>query len=117
MPDAQTERLMETVVGVLEDRKALDVESYPAEEMSNGLFEWTVVCTGTSLRHIRGIANEISRKVKRSGRKVFGTEGAQDSDWILLDLGEIVLHVMTRAAREYYDIDSLWSFGERPPQG
>jgi len=107
---------LDVVLRVLDDRKALDVESYPAAEMSNGLFDWLVVCTGTSQRHIKGIASEVSREVKRSRRKVVGSEGTRDSEWVLLDLGEVVLHVMTRSAREYYDIDSLWSFGDRPPK-
>ncbi len=104
--------MLELVNRILEDRKAVDVSSYHAVETSSGLFEWLVVCTGTSTRHINGIVSEIEREIKRSGDKVVGVEGEGDSDWVLIDLGSVVVHVMTRAARKYYDLDTLWSFGQ-----
>lgn len=114
MSEPAAPSVIDVVNRVLEARKALDIARYPAAEMSNGFFDWLMVCTGTSHRHIKGIANEISREVKREGYRLLGIEGDRGSDWVLIDLGEVVLHVMTRTAREYYDLDSLWSFGEMP---
>ncbi len=108
-------RVLPVVRRVLEDRKAIDVTCHAAAAMSNGLFDWLVVSTGSSSRHVKAISDDLVREIKRAGLRVVGVEGERKSDWVLIDAGEVVVHVMTRPAREYYDLDSLWGFGEPAP--
>lgn len=107
--------ILPVVRRVLEDRKAGDVTCHPAAGMSNGLFDWMVVCTGTSHRHVKAISDDVAREIKRAGHPILGIEGERKSDWVLIDAGEVVVHVMTPSTREYYDLDSLWGFGDTPP--
>lgn len=71
-----------------------------------------VIATGTSNRQIRGIAEEIVKEVKGAGSIPFGVEGRQEARWVLIDLGDVVVHLMTEEARDFYDMEMLW--GDAP---
>jgi len=67
-----------------------------------------VSATGTSSRHAQALADNVSEKSKAAGHMPLGSEGRGTSDWVLIDLGDVVVHVMTAQAREYYDLETLW---------
>jgi len=87
--------------------KAVDLVSLDVGEKSS-FADWMVIVTGTSQRHVKSLANEVVEKSKQAGARPLGTEGESDGNWILVDLGDVLVHVMTREAREFYELEKLW---------
>ena len=102
-----SEQLKDTVVEALEDVKAQDLAVLPVRHLTS-LTDYMVIATGTSNRHVRSLADEVQEKVKEAGGGVIGVEGEQAGEWVLIDLGDVVVHVMQAQVREYYNIDELW---------
>jgi ribosome-associated protein len=102
-----SEKLKDTVVDALEDIKAQDLAVLPVRHLTS-LTDYMVIATGTSNRHVRSLANEVQEKVKAGGGEVIGVEGEQAGEWVLIDLGDVVVHVMQAQVRDYYNIDELW---------
>lgn len=69
-----------------------------------------VFVTGTSTRHVKSIAQSIAEKAKKEGCPALGVEGGVDADWVLVDLGEVVAHIMTEQGRKYYQLEELWAY-------
>ncbi|MBR9830112.1 MAG: ribosome silencing factor, partial [Oceanospirillales bacterium] len=72
--------------------------------------DYMVIASGTSKRHVMSVAQDLLEKVKAAGLLPIGTEGAGVGDWVLVDLGEIIVHVMMPDARDFYDLERLWRF-------
>lgn len=102
-----SEQLKDTVVDALEDVKAQDLAVLPVRHLTS-LTDYMVIATGTSNRHVRSLADEVQEKVKAAAGEVIGVEGEQVGEWVLIDLGDVVVHVMQAQVREYYNIDELW---------
>ncbi|MBU3694758.1 MAG: ribosome silencing factor [Rhodocyclaceae bacterium] len=102
-----SEQLKDTVIDALEDIKAQDLAVLPVRHLTS-LTDYMVIATGTSNRHLRSLANEVQEKVKAAGGEVLGVEGEQAGEWVLIDLGDVVVHVMQAQVRDYYNIDELW---------
>jgi ribosome-associated protein len=102
-----SEQLKTTVIAALEDIKAQDLVALPVRHLTS-LTDYMVIATGTSNRHVRSLANEVQEKVKAAGGEVIGVEGEQTGEWVLIDLGDAVVHVMQAQVRDYYNIDELW---------
>ncbi len=102
-----TKKLQRLVVDALEDVKAQDIEVYNTSELSD-LFDRVVLVTGTSNRHTRSLASNVAEKVKLAGGTVISIEGEESGDWVLVDLGDIVVHIMQPAVRQYYALEELW---------
>ncbi|MBY4676205.1 ribosome silencing factor [Marinobacterium arenosum] len=105
----QTDKLIELVLDALDDMKAKDVVVLDVQGKST-VTDFMVVASGTSKRHVVSCAEHVIEKVKKAGRLPLGMEGAEVGDWILADLGEVVVHVMMPDARSFYDLERLWSF-------
>ena len=86
-----------------EDIVALDVMSQCVD------MEAIIIATGRSMQHVRGIANNVVMEAKRLNMIVLGTEGVESSEWALVDLGEVIVHVMTEKTREFYKLEKLWT--------
>ena len=89
-----------------EDIVALDVMSQCVD------METIIIATGRSMQHVRGIANNVVMEAKRLNMLVLGTEGVESSEWALVDLGEVIVHVMTEKTREFYKLEKLWTTEE-----
>ena len=100
-------KLQTLVVDALEDVKARDIEVIDTHHLSS-LFERIIVASGDSNRQTRAIVKHVYDKVREAGVEVVGTEGDRTGDWVLLELGSIVVHVMQPAVRSYYNLEELW---------
>lgn len=104
----QTDELLKIVQTVLDERKGQYITTIDVRGKTS-FTDYMVIATGTSDRHILSLCQYVSEKVEESGMKPLGIEGGQGSDWVLLDLGDVIVHVMTAQAREFYQLEKLWS--------
>lgn len=105
----EIEQLREVVHSALEDMKARDITELDVRGKSS-VTDYMVIASGTSKRHVMSVAQEVLEKVKAAGLLPVGTEGQGVGDWILVDLGDMVVHVMMPDARSFYDLERLWKF-------
>lgn len=101
---AQLEKI---VVDALEDIKGHDIEVINTAKLTS-LFESIVIACGDSNRQVKSLARNVQDKVREAGGHVISTEGEDSGEWVLVDLGEIVVHVMQPAIRSYYNLEELW---------
>ena len=109
--EADFARLHDLVISALEDMKARDVHEVDVRGKSD-VTDLLVVASGTSSRHVRSIAEEVVSKGKQAGIPPLGVEGEDEGDWVLVDLGDIVVHVMQPRTREFYGLERLWEVGD-----
>jgi len=101
-------KLIKTVVAALEEIKARDIEVLDVKKLT-ALFDRMIIASGDSTRQTRAIANNVAEKVKAAGGTVYGVEGEQNGEWILVDLGDVLVHVMQTAVRAHYNLEELWA--------
>ncbi|MCQ8182469.1 ribosome silencing factor [Methylomonas sp. SURF-1] len=104
----QSEALVTLVEAELDLRKGLNIKTIDVRGKTS-ITDFMVIATGTSSRHAKSLCDYVVEKVKENGLQPLGMEGDQGSDWILLDLGDVIVHVMTGQARELYQLEKLWS--------
>ena len=102
------EELKALTLNSLDDLKGQNIVCLDVKELTS-VCDYMIVVTGTSNRHIKAMTDELIKKVKRKGGAVYGTEGQNQAEWVLVDLGDIVVHAMLSATRELYDLEALWS--------
>lgn len=95
----------------LDDVKAKNITVLNVAELTE-VMDYIVIADATSKRHVRALADHVGIEAKKAGFTPLGREGDKDSDWTLVDLGSIVVHVMTPEARQFYDLEGLWSSAE-----
>lgn len=95
------------VVEALEDVKGRDIVVFNTEAMPS-MFERVIIASGESSRQVKALADRVCERIKGLGAKVLGVEGDSSADWVLVDLGEIVVHIMHHAARAHYNLEELW---------
>jgi ribosome-associated protein len=98
------------VISALEDIKAHDIQAIDVRRVTS-IFDWIIVATADSARQTKALARHVLERLKESGSAIVGTEGEESGDWILVDAGDVVAHVMQPAVREYYNLEELWSEG------
>ena len=101
------EQLKTLVIDALEEVKGRDITTLDVRGIS-GVTDYMVVCSGTSNRHVKSLADNVWVEAKKQGYTPLGLEGQQSSDWILVDFGDVVAHVMLPEARQFYDLERLW---------
>lgn len=106
--DSYQDDLTPLVMDALEELKARDVTTLDVRNLTT-VADTLVIASGTSSRHVKALADNLIERAKASGHAPVGVEGQQASDWVLVDLGDVVVHVMSPAAREFYDLERLWS--------
>jgi ribosome-associated protein len=102
--------LQEVVLDALADMKAVDVKALDVRGLTD-ITDTMVVASGTSDRHVKSIADRVVQRCKEAGFRPFGMEGERDGEWVLLDLQDVVLHVMLPRARQFYLLEKLWESG------
>lgn len=107
------EKLAKTAVAALEDIKARDIVVFNVKKMT-ALFDKVIIASGDSNRHVRALANNVCEEVKKGGGRVLSTEGEQTGEWALVDLGDVIVHVMQPAIRQYYNLEEIWGTPQRP---
>lgn len=105
--------LIPVIVKALEDVKAKDISVLDVRGRTS-VTDFMVIASGTSNRHIKSLADNVVDEVKLVGERPLGVEGEGSNDWILVDLGDIVVHVMLPAAREFYDLERFWRDAPAP---
>lgn len=103
-----TDALRDIVVHSLEDMKGQNILELDVREKTS-ITDIMVIVSGTSTRHVRGLAEHVVEDAKKAGVQPLGIEGERGSDWVLVDLGDIVIHVMKPETREYYGLEKIWS--------
>lgn len=114
-PVDQAEHLRLQVIKAVEDLKAKDVREIDVRGKTS-VTDLMVIASGTSSRHVRSIADEVLKLAKQIGVVPIGVEGQREAEWVLVDLGDIVVHVMLPRVREFYALERLWTVGDDVPE-
>ncbi|MFZ0488333.1 MAG: ribosome silencing factor [Arenicellales bacterium] len=100
--------LKNRVVDLLDEMKALDIQVFNVAEMTS-VTDYMIVSSGTSNRHVRSIARHVLDELRDEGLRPLGSEGEEHGEWVLIDYGDVVLHVMQPETRDFYQLEKLWS--------
>ncbi|MDY6919568.1 MAG: ribosome silencing factor [Pseudomonadota bacterium] len=101
-------QLQALVLQALEDMKAKDIVTLDVKPLTS-VADLMIVASGTSNRHVKAIADSVREKVKHEGIQPLGVEGEDAAEWVLVDLGDIIVHIMLPDTRRFYDLEKLWS--------
>ncbi len=103
----ETRQIEQLVIAALEDIKAKDIEVIDTSKLTP-LFESIIIACGDSNRQVRSLARHVGDKVREAGVEILSTEGEDSGEWILVDLGAVVVHIMQPTIRSYYNLEELW---------
>ncbi len=109
----QAEELQQRIFRLLDDAKANDIQVLDVSRISS-IADFMIVATGTSKRHVSAVAGNLVDSLKSEGVRAWGIEGQDTGEWVLVDFGDVIVHVMQAEAREFYQLEKLWS-GEIEP--
>lgn len=107
-----TATLRQSVVDALDELKAKDVREIDVRGKTS-IADLLVIASGTSARHVKSIADEVLKFAKKAGVHPLGVEGEGEGEWVLVDLGDVIVHVMLPRIREFYGLERLWTVGDR----
>jgi ribosome-associated protein len=113
-PPPSAEVLLEQVHAAVEELKARDTVQIDVRGKSS-VCDFMVIASGTSTRHVKSIADEVVKFAKKLDVQPLGVEGEREAEWVLVDLGDVVVHVMLPRVREFYALERLWTVGDQPP--
>ena len=102
-----SEPLKELVLEALDDLKAVNTVTLDVAELTD-VMDYMVVASGTSNRHVKSLADNVCVEAKKQGMRPLGVEGQDAGEWVLVDFGDVVVHVMLPATRDFYDLERLW---------
>lgn len=100
-------KLAKLAVEALEDLKGVDIKVLDVKKLTP-ITDIMIVCTGTSNRHVKSLASSVIEKSKHSGHQPSGVEGMEMGEWVLVNLGEVIVHVMQLQSRAFYQLEKLW---------
>lgn len=106
--------LRRQVLAALDELKAKDVHEIDVRGKTS-IADILIIASGTSTRHVKSLADEVVRFVKKAGMMPLGVEGQREAEWVLVDLGDIIVHVMLPRIREFYGLERLWTVGDHMP--
>jgi ribosome-associated protein len=95
------------VVEALEDVKGYDIQVFNTARLPS-MFERVVIASGTSNTQVRALADRVQERIREQGSRVYGIEGESSGEWVLVDLGDVVVHIMHPTVREFYNLEEIW---------
>jgi ribosome-associated protein len=107
----KTPSLTELAIAALEDLKGQDIKVLDVRSLTT-ITDYMVICTGTSNRHVKSLAQSVVTLAKERGLRPQGIEGLDQGEWVLVDLGGVLVHVMQLQARAFYQLEKLWDIRE-----
>ena len=99
------------VIDALEDIKGFDINAMDVRKLTN-ITSYMIVCSATSSRQAKAMGDNVREKMKEKGYEIRGTEGEKEGEWVLVDLNDIIVHIMVPATRAYYNLEQLWGDAE-----
>lgn len=109
-----SDQLAELAIAALDDLKGVDIKRLDVRGLTT-ITDVMVIATGTSNRHASSLAHSVIDKAKQAGTRPIGVEGLNEGEWVLVNLGGVIVHVMQAQARAFYQLEKLWDFGAREP--
>jgi len=103
----EAETLKQVVLDALDDLKAVNPVTMDVAALTD-VMDYLVIASGTSNRHVKSLANNVCMEAKKRGMRPIGVEGDDAGEWVLVDFGDVVVHVMLPATRDFYDLERLW---------
>src|SRR5690606_37775274 len=113
-PPPSADKLLAAVSAAVEEIKAKDVVEIDVRGKTS-VADHLVIASGTSTRHVKSFADEVVKFAKKLGAQPLGVEGEREAEWVLVDLGDVIVHVMLPRVREFYALERLWSVGDQKP--
>ncbi|PTN11362.1 ribosome silencing factor [Nitrosomonas aestuarii] len=101
-------KLVKITVDALEEIKAFDIKVLDVAKLTS-MFDYIVIASASSSRQTKALASNVQEKVKNAGGCIFSLEGEQTGEWLLVDLGGVIVHIMQPEARDYYNLEALWT--------
>jgi ribosome-associated protein len=101
-------QLQNHIVAALEEIKGRDIAVFPVDHLT-ALFDYVILCSAESTRQVKALARNVHEQLAERGVKPIGIEGEQSGEWVLVDFGSVVVHVMQPAIRSYYNLEELWN--------
>ena len=96
-----------TALKALENLKAENIVTLDVKEITS-ITDWMIICNARSSRHMQAVAEEVITQAKKAGFKPLGMDGKNSTEWVLVDLGDVVVHIMMPETREFYQLEKLW---------
>ncbi len=109
----EADTLKELVVDALDDLKAVNTVTLDVTDLTD-VTDYLVITSGTSNRHVKSLADNVCMEAKKQGMRPLGVEGEDAGEWVLVDFGDVVVHVMLPATRDFYDLERLWVQPKNP---
>ena len=110
MHDLESNEFAKKIEGILDEKKAKDISTISIKEISI-LADYFVICSGTSVPHIKSLADEVEERMEKENVKILHKEGYNSARWILLDYGSVVIHIFHEEDRDFYNLERLWADG------
>ncbi len=108
-PSFSSEQLVQEIATFLDDHKALELLTLPLEGKSS-IADYMVIASGTSQRHLSSMAQELTSVLKANHKIYAGVEGLAQSDWVLIDVGDVIVHLFRPEVRAFYNLEKMWDF-------
>ena len=109
----EADALTRLVVDALDDLKAVNTVTLDVTGLTD-VMDYLVITSGTSNRHVKSLADNVCMEAKKQGVRPLGVEGEAAGEWVLVDFGDVVVHVMLPATRDFYDLERLWARPDQP---
>jgi len=105
--DLENEHLNLIAEEALDTGKAINIISIPLSGKSS-IADYMIIASGTSARHVSALADQLNKKIKKAGYKIFSIQGQSDSNWVLVDAGDVIIHLFRPEVREFYNLEKMW---------